>query len=120
MELWHGSACEALFFRSAVKRNLAANLAAYDFDTGVLTVRAAMKGPCSSAPRGVTKERSRRQIILDAELREWIEKWVNQHKLRSTARRSSSARRRVGPASLGSRTRCTRNGTAPRRMSAYA
>jgi hypothetical protein len=41
------------------------------------TVRAAMKGPCSSAPRDVTKARNWRRIIIDAELREWIERWVN-------------------------------------------
>jgi integrase len=55
----------------------ASNVADYDFDTGVLTIRAAMKGPCSSAPRDVTKERNWRRIIIDTELREWIEKWVN-------------------------------------------
>ena len=36
-----------------------------------------MKGPCSGAPRAVAKERNWRRIIIDTELREWIERWVN-------------------------------------------
>ena len=50
----------------------------YDFATGTLTIGAAMKGGGARAPRRSTKERNVRRIIVDAELRAWIETHVTQ------------------------------------------
>jgi integrase len=54
----------------------ALNAGDYDRGTHVVTVRAAMKGQTSSAPRRGTKERNVRRLIVDDELAEWIEKHV--------------------------------------------
>jgi len=48
----------------------------YDPPSGTLTIAAAMKGASAGAPRRSTKERNVRRIIVDAELRAWIEAHV--------------------------------------------
>lgn len=55
----------------------ALNVADYDRATSVLTIRAAMKGPTSKAPRRGTKERNVRRLIIDPELATWIEQHVD-------------------------------------------
>ena len=55
----------------------ALNVADYDRATRVLTIRAAMKGPISKAPRRGTKERNVRRLIIDHELAAWIESHVD-------------------------------------------
>ncbi|HEU4428065.1 MAG TPA: site-specific integrase [Myxococcota bacterium] len=55
----------------------ALNVGDYEFATGTLTIRAAMKGGSAAAPRRSTKERNVRRILVDAELRAWIEKHVD-------------------------------------------
>lgn len=54
----------------------ALNVADYVRASRVLTVRAAMKGGSSKAPRRSTKERNVRPMRVDDELAEWIEKHV--------------------------------------------
>jgi integrase len=54
----------------------ALNVGDYDRATRVLTIRAAMKGPTSKAPRRGTKERNVRRVRVDAELAAWIEAHV--------------------------------------------
>lgn len=49
----------------------------YDFATGTLTIRAAMKGQSAGAPRRSTKERNVRRIIVDGELAAWIAQHVD-------------------------------------------
>jgi len=55
----------------------ALNVSDYDRPSRVLTIRAAMKGPTSSAPRRGTKERNVRRLIVDHELASWIEEHVD-------------------------------------------
>jgi integrase len=89
----------------------ALNVSDYDFATGTLTIAAAMKGPCSSAPRRTTKERNARRIIVDAELREWIAEFVDPAGA-LTASPLFVNRPAGKTAAAGSGTRCERSGTA--------
>jgi integrase len=65
----------------------------YDRRTHVLTVRAAMKGQTSSAPRHGTEERNERRLIVDDELAGWIERATYLPQARSSARLGSALRR---------------------------